>query len=252
MAKDNIEISVKGVKFSYIRFIADSAPGYIIVLFFILNYYYPIFGCSYKQLIDIGLINNISNEVKLFIILLVFVLSTPLGLIINTFGWFIFGWIECRMELWCFGSKLFLVKYSKLINGFDNTLKPFFKLNKNNWLNLTILFEELLNSYHQELIGGSEYIKGARRLCSSIAFIIIFIFAIEILYANNKLLFALVSLLLFIIFMLLSSLTSFYYGMVIFRKSHILCFDKKDEPNIIGNIDNIIKIIIDKSSYLKP
>jgi hypothetical protein len=36
-------------------------------------------------------LNSISKELKAFILILVFLLSTPLGLILNAIGWFIFG-----------------------------------------------------------------------------------------------------------------------------------------------------------------
>ncbi|MBW1616076.1 MAG: hypothetical protein JRJ49_05995 [Deltaproteobacteria bacterium] len=87
MSANNIEFSKQGIKFSYNRFLSDSASGFILIIIAIITYYHA------------GITNNLyqnsghffSNEIKTFLCLLLFMISTPLGLMINGLSWLLLG-----------------------------------------------------------------------------------------------------------------------------------------------------------------
>ncbi len=70
MSDNKIEFSQQGIKFSYRKFLSDSAAGYIIILIAIASFYFPIFG---KAFLNISLPDNpiaklaqMSDEFKIF------------------------------------------------------------------------------------------------------------------------------------------------------------------------------------------
>ncbi|HEC36250.1 MAG TPA: hypothetical protein ENI39_06930 [Anaerolineae bacterium] len=104
MANESIEISKEGIKFSYKRFLSDSAPGYILILLTIWAYYsnYPIFGMQLRNLLP----PPVLTEVKLFILLLLFLLAMPIGLTVNVLSWTLLEVPQKWMERWIFNGKI--------------------------------------------------------------------------------------------------------------------------------------------------
>lgn len=62
MADNNIELSGKGIKFSYSRFLSDSAAGFVLIIILIFAYYN----------MDIKMNRPMPSEVKSFLCLLLF------------------------------------------------------------------------------------------------------------------------------------------------------------------------------------
>ncbi|MCI5147208.1 MAG: hypothetical protein D3923_17200 [Candidatus Electrothrix sp. AR3] len=95
MPAPEIEISKNGLKLSYQRYMADSAAGFVVILALIFlvsrGIPLPVVGDSLQSL------RTLSGPAPLFILLIVFLLATPIGLLINGLGWFLFGW--CRIYL---------------------------------------------------------------------------------------------------------------------------------------------------------
>ncbi len=71
--EDQIEMSGKGIKFSYRRFLSDSAIGLIIIGLIFICYYQniPIMGVEFPQF------NEVSKESKIFFIIILFFIATP-------------------------------------------------------------------------------------------------------------------------------------------------------------------------------
>src|SRR5713101_2292449 len=127
MASQNIEFSKEGIKFSYRRFLCDGAAGYLVMLFFLFAYYYPIFGQPLQYFAPSR--SPIPQEAKVFLLLIAFLLSTPLGLAINAASWFFLGWCIKRLEKWWFSEgrwiKQWVIANTKIEQGFPDSLEFF-------------------------------------------------------------------------------------------------------------------------------
>ncbi|MCW5206847.1 hypothetical protein VU08_07980 [Desulfobulbus sp. F5] len=132
MAAPEIEISKDGLKLSYQRYLADSTAGFMVILavLFVISKGYPLpfFGHSLESLL------KLSDTVQLFIFLFIFLLATPIGLLIHQLSWFMFGWFEIVPIKLLFKTDrnmynpIFLTK--QLFNYDD--LDKFFKINSEN------------------------------------------------------------------------------------------------------------------------
>ena len=81
----DIELSEKGIKIPYRRYLSDRAAGFILVLILITAYYsnHTILGINFTDIVP----PTIPAEVRVFVFLLLFLLTTPIGLIINVLSW---------------------------------------------------------------------------------------------------------------------------------------------------------------------
>ena len=70
-----IEISDKGIKFDYVRYLADSAPGFLAILILVMNFYIPIIT---EPPFPEDFLLKTPKEVLSFIGILLFLLATPL------------------------------------------------------------------------------------------------------------------------------------------------------------------------------
>ena len=123
MGSPNIELSKSGIKFSYNRFLADSAAGFLLILIVVLVFYTTAFKSPIK---------GNSKEVTIFIFLFLFLLSTPIGLSFNAFTWAFLGCLEMRLTADWVESDNFLIRSSKESHQFEKC-KKFYGLSKNNW-----------------------------------------------------------------------------------------------------------------------
>ena len=90
----HIGLSKEGIKIQYRTFLSDSAPGYLFILMFILGWYFPIFGVKFEYLFKYLSGNetiNFPQEIKIYFLLLLLFLATPLGMTFNALSWFCFG-----------------------------------------------------------------------------------------------------------------------------------------------------------------
>lgn len=88
-----------GVKTTYLRFLADSAPGFLFILIIALLYS-AIYQVNNKP---VG--HEAVNHVEIGILILAFLLATPLGLAINAISWMLLGNCEIRISQ-CFMKKI--------------------------------------------------------------------------------------------------------------------------------------------------
>ena len=95
-----IDISPKSIKISYLRFLSDSAPGYMaILLIWILDHY-----IAKTKIVDAFFANpKTTTEIKVALGVFVVFISNPIGLGCRSF----------RTKLGSRGSKFFLAMMSK-------------------------------------------------------------------------------------------------------------------------------------------
>ncbi len=142
MPAPEIEISKDGLKLPYQRYLADSAAGFVVILavLFVVSKGYPLpfFGHSLESLM------KLSDNVQLFVSLLLFLLATPIGLFIHQLSWFILGWFEIVPIKFLFKTDekqfnpVFLTK--QLFNHDD--LDNFFKIKSKNKAGTGELYSE--------------------------------------------------------------------------------------------------------------
>jgi hypothetical protein len=242
----DIEFSKGSIKFSYLRFLSDSAPGYFAILIFL--YCYKLYRESIEEIPNISFVEsgNIPIEIILFVLFLLFLLATPVGLVINATSWVFLG----RLEIW---SEVLWVEEIKFDNRYLNRLNPiinliynvfvkstkdkflfaeckaFYKLNRNNWYCKSKLFEEVLLIYYPDVLKSQNHVDGVRNLLRNIILLVLFIVVthVIILLKNQQLIVEIrfhmitFSILLFILIVILS-LVSFYYDLCVLFNGYLL------------------------------
>lgn len=169
--EEKVEIPKTGVTFSYMRFLSDSAAGYTIILLFLLAYTndYPILGMNLKAFTT-GV--GISQEIAVFILLLFFFLSTPLGLIMNALSWFLLGWLQAWGHA-CMVKWNIFIKQTKESHLFDNW-KDAFGMDKAHWYGNSELMLETLYVYYPHIIERYNHIEGMKIFSRNITLLSLF------------------------------------------------------------------------------
>lgn len=256
----DIEFSRAGVKLSYLRFLSDSAAGFIVILITIISYYYPIFGISLHQLFPAPSI-PISNYVGILVLVLLFLLATPLGLIINASSWIVLGPVKILWAKHWFNKSSFIPEY--LVRGtkesfrFDD-LKEFFNLcDKGDFFNFAENVENVFDVYYPNFTNSMDYVKGAHRLSRNIAFIsvvsimsCIFIFCFTFYEGSpqyNSLFCIIPFVVIFIVSMIISSIVCFFHHLSILSKTYILCLKNGNIENIKGDTNKIMACVLTSS-----
>jgi hypothetical protein len=96
--QDSVNVTKDSIQIPYRRFLSDSAAGLAAILLGIVAYYGTIFGTPLNQVLAKG---TIGPEVKIFALLLLFLLATPIGFAVNAASWFVFGQLIAYVERGC-------------------------------------------------------------------------------------------------------------------------------------------------------
>jgi len=176
--KNSIEISNKGIKLSYKRFMSDTAIGLSIVAIIFL-----LFNDSNA----FTFLKNATLADKVFLYTLVFILATPLGLLVNISSWIIFGFFQYYL------SKDIILKcdnltfIGKFIFSSTNekyqvsTMKKVFLLDNSNFYRIIKKIETFLDIFMQDSISYKENLIGMRIFYRNVSFIL-FIIGISMIY----------------------------------------------------------------------
>lgn len=210
MPDQNIELSKEGIKISYLRFLSDSAAGQIVILLGLAAYYFPIFGAPLRETYTA----ECSTEVKILVIVLLVLLSSPLGLSINATSWFLLSWVQIWLQQYWFKRKfllrclfktvlyvyhrskrswlrrlwfkirfLFKIKLFKTIRAEFQVEKSkrYFHLSNENWYERSQLIKQTLHIYHPNIPVALEHIRGIRTLFRNISFLSLIFFSLSLL-----------------------------------------------------------------------
>jgi hypothetical protein len=97
---DSFGVSKDSIHIPYRRFLSDSAAGFLAILVAACAYYLPLLGA--QALRDVtGPVPPIGKEAKFFVMLILFILATPIGFAVNATSWFVLGHLVARIERWC-------------------------------------------------------------------------------------------------------------------------------------------------------
>lgn len=99
--KENVSVGRSGINISYLRFLCDSAPGFILLLIFIIACYKNASFLGFEICKDYTFIKNLNDETQIFVLVLLFMIATPLGLLMNALSCLLFdGFIYCISVLY--------------------------------------------------------------------------------------------------------------------------------------------------------
>jgi hypothetical protein len=95
---ESVNVTKDSIQIPYRRFLSDSAAGLAAILLGIGAYYRPLLGTPLNRVLAIG---TVGSQVKVFSLLLLFLLATPIGFAVNAISWFIFGQAIAYIERMC-------------------------------------------------------------------------------------------------------------------------------------------------------
>lgn len=254
MSEQNIEFSKEGIKISYLRFLSDSAAGQIAILIVVLAYYFPLFGRPLQKALEQGRGSAVPTEVKVLIVVLLFLLSTPLGLAVNAASWFALGWLQVWLQGLWFGWSKFPFRH--VHREFNTALtSTHFKLSRDNWYERSQLIKHALNVFHPYIAGSLEHVRGIRTLFRNISFLSTIIFIALLIFRRHELTTAILSLIAFfaVASILVSSLLGFHYTSQILYRTYVMMIasgiksDDPDEHNEKGD-EEIVRALSQFSS----
>jgi len=215
--KNSIEISNKSIKLSYRRFISDTAIG-LLTIAIILFLFHDSNNIFFK---------NSSIADKIFVYTLIFILTTPLGLLVNISSWILFGFFQY------FLSKDIVLKLEKLslIGKFIfystnekyqiQDIKNIFLLNKTNFYRIVKKIETFLDIFMPDSISYKENLIGMRIFYRNISFIL-FIISITLIYKMYNLKIIVITFSLSLFFLIANSIVNVYYIFFLLRRFYYL------------------------------
>lgn len=174
---NQIDLKKAGITLSYRRFLSDSASGYVLLLVLLICYYNRANLDWITPIIPDYQGFKASSEVKTLVAVLIFLLATPLGLIINALSWFFLDSIGVSTTKWFFFKAR--AKKIKFINSvckaylFEKTT-DFFKVNEENFDSVSLALRHTLNVYHPQLCTKLDIIQGAHILLRNFSFMCFF------------------------------------------------------------------------------
>jgi hypothetical protein len=231
MPDQHIELSKEGIKISYLRFLSDSAAGQIVILMAVAAYYLPIFG---KTSLQRDLQPVISPEAKILVIVLLILLSSPLGLAINSASYFLLSWLQVRMQWYLFEERKPKLLFKRIREAFEiQVTKDYFHLSGGDWYPRSQFIKQALHIYHPHIIDSFDHVRGMRTLFRNISFLALIFFAASLFFNRGSLnggyilQLAIWCGLFFLVPIIISSLLSFHYTSHALYRAYILCLATK-------------------------
>ncbi|WGD34705.1 hypothetical protein [Olleya sp. YS] len=171
--EESIHISKDGVKLSYYRYVSESTPGFLFVLISIVYLKLAQFGIVSSELTNIFLKIKLSEDFKIVLIFILFIIAMPIGGLISAISYYFFGWIEVLLLKIIVRFNLFLTILPKRAYDY-NKIKNNYDLNSNNFLNKGYKIQrknEVLNNKISK-IG----IKANRTFARNLIFVFVYFF----------------------------------------------------------------------------
>jgi hypothetical protein len=227
MKHDSMEISDKGMKISYRRYLSDNAPGFIILLALIVSLYTKtlFFGMPVGRLVSENILNTASPQpgipdgLLVFVLLILFLLAPPFGLILNTLSWMLLEGLQGFIEWWGIYKNPVLFFRFKAEYLFSEIQQEYNIKSRNDWSRVCQILQVQMGKKEPLLTDRLEPIRGLAIFCRNLAFLAFLgIWAFQIPLP--------VGLILGLIFIISSSVTHFYYRL------QLACWNMLVEKNI--------------------
>lgn len=161
---------------AYRRFLSDSGAGFLILLIFILAYYFPVIGIPLKDTSLSEMFYPLPSVLLILICILLFVLASPLGLATNALSYYLFYFHTLRLEEYCYGSNSRFIKPTKNVFSCKKDLRPFFKLEKDQWLEDAAKIKNAMETHHPELMEPISWFEGTRIFFRNVALLSLLLF----------------------------------------------------------------------------
>jgi len=199
MDETKIELSDKGITFPYRRYLSDSASGFVLILLF------SIF-IEKTPSIQNFLGTGFPSEVRVFILVLLFLLSTPIGVMINVISWMIFETPQKAIEQVFISKGFNLFKKEYMFSESLSSLN----ITKENWFEKTRMIEAKLANKHSIFIDKIESLRGIAILVRNLS-LIGTVTAIYMSIANYQLEIILLCFAVSLFLLYVSAVVSFYF-----------------------------------------
>lgn len=235
MADNNIELSGKGIKFSYTRFLSDSAAGFVLIIILIFAYYN----------MDIKMNRPMPGEVKTFLCLLLFFISTPIGLAINALSWASLGWVQTYLEKIWFSNESVIIKGTKVELQFEECVE-YFGIKKESWQEVASYIESMLDVNKPDFLEGLKFLEGLVIFLRNLSLLSLvslpfYCFLLKLGFINTFI-FIVVTLTFSAVMSVTASFVLFYYNLHLLSKALFYC--KQSNQDIKGDMDKISKFIL--------
>lgn len=100
---EQFSISKDSIQIPYSRFLADSAAGLMGIVAAIAVAYLPIVSSKPLRVLILATPHpGVGSEVKVFVLIALFLLATPLGFAVNAVSWLTLSQVIARIEMACF------------------------------------------------------------------------------------------------------------------------------------------------------
>jgi hypothetical protein len=93
---ESFSVSKDSIHIPYQRFLADSAAGFVLILILIAAYFWPLLSSEPLRQ-EFGPMSG-GSEVKVFVLVVAFLLATPLGFTANALSWLLLGQLVAAVE----------------------------------------------------------------------------------------------------------------------------------------------------------
>jgi hypothetical protein len=210
MSRENVSLSKDGVSATLITFLSGHAASIIVVAFLTVAFYFPVFGVrlsDYKNF-------TLSTTNKIFIGLLMLALLHPFGILMDTIGWLLLGWLEKPLETFHFSNKTFFTKGARDYLGFEE-IKIKYELRKSNFYSIAREKEYFIYARHPDLVTELDFPLGASIFLRNLT---VFVLSLAIIYfALVTIKTGLMCLLIAIVFIFFNSCISFFHSLSILK-----------------------------------
>jgi len=229
MAQESIELSKDGIKFSYRRYLSDSTPGFILILLLLAAYYHH--GGSAAERVSPTFLNHrpLPDGVKVFVLLLLFLLATPVGVIINVIGWLALEVPQKWLEEKIVKGDFCLMKPFKEEYDLEGATKRL-HIGKNQWHEKVRKLETALGKDFPDKSDRIEAIRGIAILLRNLAFMSALAggiaYVLQPMWIKQPVVTAIVLISLALFLFVLSAFVSFYFHVQLVHWADVLSNDE--------------------------
>jgi hypothetical protein len=254
MSRESFEVTKEGVKLSYVRFLSDSAAGYVLLLVVIYACLtavpIPWSPITWKDFVPVAL-NTVTTETLVFLGILILVLGSPLGLMLNATSWFLLGRIQIWfINFWVFNYRHIPLTYSTVHLYDVEILESAFTFIKapskqRGLYNEVKHIERVLETYFPEVEQSLDYLLGLKNLTRNLAFICLVIAIYSLLIQVGVVVY--ITFILAVLLLGLTCYTELYTSLEVLSDAYVICYEvwgihPQEPQNATSLIETLIRI----------